>query len=135
MEAIDILKGVQYEGDCYEEKIQDWLDIAAYAFEINDPTVAEQFVKNKIAHIVHHTTDNDKIMRYRMCYAKVQDSNRDFQNASQEYYKASNLPGVDADAIEELIDCTLKTTILSPSGPQKARLLAILYNDERAKSN
>ena len=37
--------------------------------------------------------------------------------------------------MEELIDCTLKTTILSPSGPQKARLLAILYNDERAKSN
>ena len=47
----------------------------------------------------------------------------------------TNLPGVDAAQIEELCDCALKCTILSPSGPRKARLLAILYSDERVKSN
>lgn len=70
-----------------------------------------------------------------MAYAKIQDSNRDFINAAQGYYNVTNLPGVDAEQIEELIDCALKCTILSPSGPRKARLLAILYSDERMKSN
>ena len=86
-------------------------------------------------HILHHTQDNEKILRYRMCYAKVQDSNRDFLNAAQGYYNASNLHGVDASQVEELCDCALTCTILAPSGPRKARLLAILYNDERLKSN
>ena len=46
-----------------------------------------------------------------------------------------NLPGVEAEQIEELMDCALKCTILAPSGPRKARQLAILYSDERMKSN
>ena len=70
-----------------------------------------------------------------MAYAKVQDSNRDFLNASQGYYNASNLPGVSTEQVEELLDCALTTTILAPSGPRKARSIAILYNDERVKSN
>jgi COP9 signalosome complex subunit 4 len=42
---------------------------------------------------------------------------------------------VSAEQIEELFDIALTCTILAPSGPRKARLLAILYNDERCKSN
>ena len=70
-----------------------------------------------------------------MAYAKIQDSNRDFINAAQGYYNVTNLPGVVADQVEELIDCALKCTILAESGPRKSRLLAILYSDERIKSN
>lgn len=70
-----------------------------------------------------------------MAYAKVQDSNRDFLNAAQGYYNASNLTGVDGDQVTELLDCALTCTILAPAGPRKARLLAILYSDERTKSN
>ena len=63
-------------------------------------------------------------MRYEMAYAKVQDSNRNFLNAAQSYYKTSNREGVEAESKDELLDCTLKCLILSPSGPRKAHLLA-----------
>lgn len=133
-EAIETLKGISYDGDCYEDKIEDWLNTATYFFELNDSTAAESFV-TKVMHILHHTQDNEKILRYRMAYAKVQDSNRDFLNAAQGYYNASNLPGCELEQVEELLDCALTTTILAPSGPRKARSIAILYNDERIKSN
>lgn len=133
-EAVQMLKGITYDGDCYEEKIEDWLNLATYQFEMKDSTAAETFV-NKVMHILHHTEDNDKILRYRMAYAKVQDSNRDFLNAAQGYYNASNLTGVDGEQVTELLDCALTCTILAPAGPRKARLLAILYSDERIKSN
>ena len=29
-EAIQVLKQIEYEGDCFEEKIDDWLNIATY---------------------------------------------------------------------------------------------------------
>ena len=80
-EAIEALKAISYEGDSFEDKIEDWLNIATYYFEMNDSTAAESFV-TKVMHILHNTQDSEKILRYRMAYAKVQDSNRDFLNAS-----------------------------------------------------
>ena len=57
------------------------------------------------------------MLRYRMAYAKVQDSRRAFLNAAQGYYNASNLPGVEQEQVEELMDCAITCTILAPSGP------------------
>ena len=57
MDAIDILKVITYEGDAYEDKIEDWLNIATYWFELKDSTSAESYV-TKIMHVLHHTTDN-----------------------------------------------------------------------------
>ena len=129
-----MLKDIVYDGDCYEEKISDWLDIAAYWFEEKDAASAESYV-NKIMHVIHHSKNPEHIIRYRMAYAKVQDSNRDFINAAQGYYNACNMEGIDAETVEQVLDASLTCTILAPSGPRKARLLAILYNEERLKSN
>ena len=93
-EAIQVLLGVQYEGDSFEEKIEDWLNLVTYQFEMKDSTAAEGYVK-KVMHILHHTNDNEKILRYKMAYAKIQDSNRDFLNAAQGYYNVTNLPGIE----------------------------------------
>jgi len=85
-----LLKDIVYDGDCYEEKIEDWLNLATFWFELKDSVAAESFV-TKCMHVLHHTTDHEKILRYRIAYAKVQDSNRDFLNAAQGYYNAGNL--------------------------------------------
>ena len=68
--AIRVLKGIMYDGDCFEEKIEDWLNLATYYFELSDPSAAEPWV-NKVMHIIHHTQDQEKQLRYRMAYAKV----------------------------------------------------------------
>ena len=41
----------------------------------------------------------------------------------------------DLEQVNALIECAIKVTILSPAGPKKNRLLAILHGDERAKPN
>lgn len=69
-EAILVLKDIVYDGDSYEEKISDWLDIAAYWFEERDAASAESYV-NKIMHVIHHSPNPEHILRYRMAYAKV----------------------------------------------------------------
>ena len=40
-----------------------------------------------------------------------------------------------SDFDEDLLAWSLKAAILSPSGPTKSRLIAVLHNDERVKSN
>ena len=51
--------------------------------------------------------------------------------AAQTYYRAAN--GSEFD--EDLLGWSLKSSVLAPSGPSKSRFLAVLYNDERLKSN
>ena len=53
-EAVQVMKEIGYEGDCFEEKIEDWLNQATYWFELKDSTAAEGFV-TKVMHILHHT--------------------------------------------------------------------------------
>ena len=98
-DAIQVLKDIHYDGDCYEAKISDWLDIAAYWFEEKDAASAESYV-NKIMHVIHHSRNPNHILRYRMAYAKVQDSNRDFLNAAQGFYNVSNMAEVEAETVE-----------------------------------
>lgn len=61
----------------------------------------------------------------------MQDTKGDFLQAAQTYYRAAN--GSEFD--ESLLGWSLKAAILSPSGPTKSRLIAVLHNDERLKSN
>ena len=95
-EAVLVLKEIIYDGDCYEEKIDDWSNIAAYWFELKDATSAEGFV-TKIMHISHHTEDQDKQLRIKTLYSKVKDSNRDFLTAAQGYYDALWMPAAIGD--------------------------------------
>ena len=136
MEAVAVLEKIEYDGDCFEEKIDDWLNVATYKFELHDPTSAEQKIK-KVMYILHNTADMDKIGRCKIAHAKVQDSNRDFLNAAQNYISASHLQVYESDVeqVQALLDSAIKCSILAPSGPKKNRMLAILSGDERAKSN
>lgn len=53
-ESVQVLLGITYDGDAYEEKIEDWLNLVAFQFEMKDSTAAEGYVK-KVMHILHHT--------------------------------------------------------------------------------
>ena len=55
-EAVLVLEQIEYDGDMFEEKIDDWLNIATYQFELHDPTAAESKIK-KVMYILHKSTD------------------------------------------------------------------------------
>jgi len=69
-------------------------------------------------------------LRYRSCAAQIADLNRNFIDAAYKYYELSSLvTGEQAvDALTYAIICA----ILAPAGPQRSRILGLLYKDERS---
>jgi COP9 signalosome complex subunit 4 len=60
------------------------------------------------------------------------DSKRRFLVAAQSYYDLSNQEGVDQADLLQLLSMSVTCAILSPAGPQKARIIANLHKDLRS---
>jgi COP9 signalosome complex subunit 4 len=60
------------------------------------------------------------------------DSKRRFLVAAQSYYDLSNQEGVDPSDLMELLGMAVTCAILSPAGPQKARIISNFYKDIRS---
>lgn len=61
------------------------------------------------------------------------DSKRRFLVAAHSYYDLSNQDGVKEDDLIQLLSMSLTCALLSPAGPQKARILTILHKDLRSQ--
>lgn len=72
-------------------------------------------------------------MAYKLSHARILDAQRKFNEAGHKYHDLS----YDTDIVEEerLLSLAAAVTcaILGPAGPQRARLLATLYRDERTQ--
>lgn len=72
------------------------------------------------------------ILRYKSTYARVLDSNRKFSAAASRYHDLS-LSGtdmIDSDDLLQMLGRAATCAILS-SGPQRQRVLALVYKDSR----
>jgi len=70
-------------------------------------------------------------IRYKVCHARIMDSKRKFLIASFSYYELSNQEGVNPSDLLILLGMATTCAILSPAGPQKARILSVLHKDVR----
>lgn len=83
--------------------------------------------------MILESQDEDNIIRYKASLARVYEFKRKFFEAAVRYYELSKvlLNKEDRDhALESAIVCA----ILAPAGPQRSRILATLYKDERSSS-
>ena len=73
------------------------------------------------------------ILRYKSTYARVLDSNRKFLQAASRYHdlSQSNTDLVDADDLLQMLGKAATCANLAPSGPQRQRVLGLVYKDER----
>ena len=131
--ACQVLMTIQYDNETLEEKIEDYLTLSEFQFELGDATAAEGYC-NKVAHIINDSKNPESTKRYRMARVRLQDSKREFLHAAQGYYTLG-INETDLDMANELLRLALTCTILSPAGPRKARQLGILHKEERLKSN
>jgi COP9 signalosome complex subunit 4 len=92
---------------------------------------AEKFI-NKAAHIMHLVRDQSLVIRFKVCHARIMDSKRKFLVAAPLYYDLSNQEGVDPSDLLQLLNMAMTCAVLSPAGPQKARILTILHKDIRS---
>jgi len=74
--------------------------------------------------------DRTLILRYRSCAAQIADLNRNFMDAAYKYYELSSL--VEGEQATDSLAYAIICAILAPAGPQRSRILGLLYKDERS---
>lgn len=121
-----------------EYKLAKNIKIAMLYLEDDDAVSAETYIK-KASSLLSSCKNEELELQYKTCYARVLDSKRRFLEAATRYYELSQagnrviggLTIQDKD-LEQALVAAVTCTILAAAGPQRSRMLAMLYKDERA---
>ncbi|CAO2656851.1 Nn.00g056540.m01.CDS01 [Neocucurbitaria sp. VM-36] len=114
-----------------DEKAKVWIRIVRCYLEEDDPTSAFTHL-NKIKNILFSVQDKETKLMFQLSQARILDSQRSFLDAAQAYYSMSNELVIDEDERLNFLGRAINCTVLAPAGPQRGRMLAKLYKDERA---
>ena len=103
----------------------------------DDAVNAEAFI-NKASFLVSNSQHEVLNLKYKVCYARILDLKRKFLEAALRYYDISQIEKrqigdeeINEEALEQALSAAVTCTILAAAGPQRSRVLATLYKDER----
>lgn len=111
-----------------EYKLNIYLRIAQLYLEDDEAVQAEAFL-NRASVFSPDCKDPILQMRYKVCFARIMDYKRRFIEASTRYYELSQI--VSERERLDALKCAVVCAILANAGPQRSRMLATLYKDER----
>ncbi|KAJ8447983.1 hypothetical protein Cgig2_028859 [Carnegiea gigantea] len=128
LSGIDLDSGMRGIDDNY--RLSKCVQIARLYLEDDDAVNAEAFI-NKASFLVSNSQNE-------VCYARILDLKRKFLEAALRYYDISQIEKrqigdeeIDEAALEQALAAAVTCTILAGAGPQRSRVLATLYKDER----
>uniref|UniRef100_A0A7S2WS40 COP9 signalosome complex subunit 4 n=1 Tax=Mucochytrium quahogii TaxID=96639 RepID=A0A7S2WS40_9STRA len=141
MGAARVLCGIDFENGRYTEssKAQFYVRITELFLEEDETVEAERFV-NRASQFIFSCTDPLIQIRHKVSYARILDSKRKFLDASHRYYQLSvdslQVAGkfVAEDDLMHLLSKSLTCALLASAGPQRTRILGVLYKDERTRN-
>eukprot|EP00199_Chlamydomonas_sp_CCMP681_P002109 CAMPEP_0119103228 /NCGR_PEP_ID=MMETSP1180-20130426/1720_1 /TAXON_ID=3052 ORGANISM="Chlamydomonas cf sp, Strain CCMP681" /NCGR_SAMPLE_ID=MMETSP1180 /ASSEMBLY_ACC=CAM_ASM_000741 /LENGTH=388 /DNA_ID=CAMNT_0007087677 /DNA_START=29 /DNA_END=1195 /DNA_ORIENTATION=+ len=132
--GIDLDTGTRNLDPIY--KLSKHIKIAMLFLEDDDPVNAEVYIK-KASALISLCKDPAQELQYKTCYARVLDAKRRFVDAALRYYELScagaRVQQIDNDDMENALNQAITCTILAAAGPQRSRMLATIYKDERAE--
>jgi COP9 signalosome complex subunit 4 len=114
-------------------KVRLWIRIVRLYLEEDDTTSAEAFL-NRIKNLPSKIEDHELKLHFKLSQARILDARRRFLDASQEYFNVSLAGGVDESDRLQALAAAIRCAVLAPAGPQRSRILATLYKDDRATS-
>lgn len=114
-------------------KVRLWIRIVRLYLEEDDTTSAEA-VLNRIKNLPSKIEDHELQLHFKLSQARILDARRKFLDASQEYFNVSLAAGVDESDRLQALAAAIRCAVLGPAGPQRSRILATLYKDDRATS-
>ncbi|PYI03862.1 COP9 signalosome subunit CsnD [Aspergillus sclerotiicarbonarius CBS 121057] len=114
-------------------KVRLWIRIVRYYLEEDDTTSAEAFL-NRIKNLPSKIEDHELKLHFKLSQARILDARRRFLDASQEYFNVSLAAGVDEMDRLQALAAAIRCAVLAPAGPQRSRILATLYKDDRSTS-
>ncbi|MBE3110727.1 MAG: PCI domain-containing protein, partial [Acidobacteria bacterium] len=108
-----------------------WVRIVRNHLEVDDTTSADMYV-NKLKNIMHTVTDAELRLHFLLSQARIRDAKREFLEAARRYHEISFTKAVAEEERLHTLSMAIKCAVLAPAGPQRNRVLARLYRDERA---
>ncbi|CAD6446989.1 63e4bb67-2f93-4663-bc7f-febb24f53859 [Sclerotinia trifoliorum] len=133
--AAKILAGIVIESSqrkvTNEEKVRCWIRITRNYLEVDDTTLAEQYL-NKAKNVIYTVSDRDLNLHFQLSQARIHDARRNFLAAAQGYQDISFLPVIAEEERLHTLSMAIKCAVLAPAGPLRSRALGRLYKDERA---
>ncbi|EPS66647.1 hypothetical protein M569_08128, partial [Genlisea aurea] len=135
LSGIDLDSGLRVIDDTF--RLSKCVHIARLYLEDDDAVNAEAFI-NKASFLVSSSQHEVLNLQYKVCYARILDLKRKFLEAALRYYDISQIEKrqigdeeIDEEALEQALVTAVTCTILAAAGPQRSRVLATLYKDER----
>ncbi|KAG6608525.1 COP9 signalosome complex subunit 4, partial [Cucurbita argyrosperma subsp. sororia] len=135
LSGIDLDSGMRVIDESY--RLSKCVRIARLYLEDDDAVNAEAFI-NKASFLVSYSQHEVLNLHYKVCYARILDLKRKFLEAALRYYDISQIEKrqigdeeINEEALEQALSAAVTCTILAAAGPQRSRVLATLYKDER----
>ncbi|PQQ13610.1 COP9 signalosome complex subunit 4 isoform X1 [Prunus yedoensis var. nudiflora] len=135
LSGINLDSGMRVVDDTF--KLSKCVQIARLYLEDDDAVNAEAFI-HKASFLITSIQHEVLNLQYRVCYARILDLKRRFLEAALRYYEFSQIEKrqigdeeIDEEALEQALSAAVTCTILAAAGPQRSRVLATLYKDER----
>jgi len=133
-EAAKVLMGISLDsgqrsvGDA--EKLRVYVRIVRLLLEDEDSVQAETYY-NRAALLVHSAHDRETLLQFKLCQARISDYSRKFLEAASRYHELSYVGEIDEEERRHMLLAAVTCAVLAPAGPNRSRVLASLYRDER----
>ncbi|KAF8195855.1 hypothetical protein K438DRAFT_1826634 [Mycena galopus ATCC 62051] len=124
--SLDSGQRAMAEGD----KLRVYVRIVRLLLEDEDSIQAETYY-NRAALLVHSTTDKETLLQFKLCQARISDYGRKFLEAASRYHELSYVGDIDEDERRHMLSAAVACAVLAPAGPNRSRILASLFRDER----
>ncbi|KAJ7276436.1 hypothetical protein B0H12DRAFT_1214984 [Mycena haematopus] len=124
--SLDSGQRAMAEGD----KLRVYVRIVRLLLEDEDSIQAETYY-NRAALLVHSTTNKETLLQFKLCQARISDYGRKFLEAASRYHELSYVGDIDEDERRHMLTAAVTCAVLAPAGPNRSRILASLYRDER----
>ncbi|KAG5651356.1 hypothetical protein H0H81_008973 [Sphagnurus paluster] len=134
-EAARVLTGISLDsgqrliGD--GDKLRVYVRIVRLLLEDEDSVQAETYY-NRAALLVHSASeDRETLLQFKLCQARISDYSRKFLEAASRYHELSYIGEIDEEERRHMLLAAVTCAVLAPAGPNRSRVLASLYRDER----
>ncbi|XP_003747419.2 COP9 signalosome complex subunit 4 [Galendromus occidentalis] len=112
-------------------KVTTYLRISRLYLECGEVSKAETFLNR--ASLLHPESNDDNMVLYKICHARILDYKRKFMEAAQKYSEISYCPLVSQKEQMSALKNALICTTLASAGQIRSRMLASLFKDERSQ--
>ncbi|CAG8542933.1 5376_t:CDS:2 [Diversispora eburnea] len=129
LEAAKVLQGIPLDSG---HRLKIYIKIVQLQLEEDEAISAETYL-SRAALLIPSCKDQVINLTFKLSQAKIFDFKRKFLEASSKYHELSYVPEL---APEDRINClnaAITCAVLTGAGPQRSRMLATLYKDERVQ--